>query len=219
MNDKNREWSDKVTKAGRKEMEREIRRKDIIDAAEKLFFSKGYENVAMIDIANEAEMARGTLYQYFKNKNDIYAAIAIRAVKILNEMFQKINQKDLSGIEKIKSLSSTYYQFYKKYTGYYKAYYHSGTFDNSSPNLEKLKNIRRKSFNVIVGATKEGINDGTIRDDIDPEATALIMLLISNDVTNIIPVTRMYMEDYGLTQDVLFERSLELVVRSIEKVR
>lgn len=208
-----------MTKADRKEMEREIRRKDIIDAAEKLFFSKGYENVAMIDIANEAEMARGTLYQYFKNKNDIYAAIAIRAAKILNEMFQEINQKDLSGIERIKSLSSTYYKFYKKYTGYYKAYYHTGTFDYSSPNMEKLRNIRRNSFNVIVGAIKEGINDGTVRDDIDPEATTLIMLLISNDVNNIIPVTQMYMEDYGLTQDVLFERSLELVVRSIENVK
>lgn len=209
-----------MTKADRKEREREIRRKDIIDAAERLFFAKGYDNVAMIDIANEAEMARGTLYQYFKNKDDIYAAIAIRAAKILNEMFQEVNQKDLNGIEKIKSLSVIYYEFYKKYTGYYKAYYHSGAFDyNSSPNLEKLRDIRRNSFRMVVEAIEEGINDGTIRGDIDPVATTLIMLLMSNDVNNIIPVTQMYMDDYGLTQDVLFERNLELVVRSIENVK
>jgi len=209
-----------LTKADRKEREREIRRKDIIDAAERLFFAKGYDNVAMNDIANEAEMARGTLYQYFKNKNDIYAAIAIRAAEILNGMFQQVNQKDLNGIEKIKSLSVTYYEFYKKYTGYYKAYYHSGTFDyNSSPNLEKLRDIRRNSFRMVVEAINEGIKDGTIRKDIDPISTTLIMLLMSNDVNNIIPVTQMYMDDYGLTQDVLFERNLEMVVRSIENVK
>ena len=205
-----------MTKADRKEREREIRRKDIIDAAEKLFFLEGYENVAMNNIAKQAEMARGTLYQYFKNKNDIYAAIAIRAAKILGEMFTEVNEKDQTGIDKIKSLSKTYYEFYKRHTGYYKAYYHSGMFEyESSSNLEKLKEIRIINFQLVVDAIKEGIEDGTIRGDIDPVATTLIMLSMSNNVNNIIPVTQMYMDEYGLTQDELFESNLELVLRSI----
>lgn len=205
-----------MTKAYRKEKERELRRKDIIDAAEKLFFSKGYDNVSMNEIAQEAEMARATIYQYFKNKNDIYAAIAIRAAKILEQMFEEV-PKDLTGIEKIKSLSKTYYQFYKENTGYYKAYYHSGVFDyESSPTEERLEEIRKENFRVVVDAIKSGIKDGTIREDIDPAATTLIMLLMSNNVNNIIPVTQLYMDEYGLTQDELFESNLELVLRSIE---
>lgn len=206
----------RMTKAYRKEREREIRRGDIINAAKMLFFTKGYEKVSMNDIAQEAEMARGTLYQYFKNKNDIYAAIAIQAAKILGEMFEKV-AKNQTGIEKIKSLSTTYYQFYKKYTGYYKSYYHSGVFDyKSSSNMEKLKEIRKMNFQVVVDAIKEGFADETIRKDIDPVATTLIMLSMSNDVNNILPVTQMYMDEYGLTQDELFQRNLELVLRSIE---
>jgi TetR/AcrR family transcriptional regulator len=208
-----------VTKANRKEREREIRIKDIIDAAEILFFSKGYENVSMNDIANETEMARGTLYKYFSNKNDIISAIAIRASKIISEMFLKIDQKEQTGIEKISSICLIYYEFYKKHRGYYEAYYHSGLFDyEDSPNLEKLKKIRTKSFNVVINALNEGIEDGTIRKEIDPIATALIMLSMSNAVNNLLPVTQMYMEDFGLTQDKLFESTLDMVLRSIEKL-
>lgn len=209
-------WWSKLKKASRKKREREIRRKDIIDAAEMLFFNKGYENVSMHEIALEAEMARGTLYQYFKNKNDIYAAIAIRAAEILANMFQEVAD-DQTGIEKIRSLSMTYYQFYKEYTGYYKAYYHSGVFDyHSTPQMEKLKKIRKRNYQFVVDALKEGVADATIRNDIDPVTTTLIMLSMSNNVNNIIPVTQMYMDEYGLTQDELFESNLELVLRSIE---
>jgi TetR/AcrR family transcriptional regulator len=205
-----------VTKAYRKEKEREIRHNDIINTAEKLFFSRGFDKVSMNDIAEQAEMARGTLYLYFKNKNDIYAAIAIRAAKILGEMFSEVPQ-NLTGIEKIRALSSTYYQFYKKHSGYYHAYYHSGVFDyKSSQHMEKLKEVRNINFQVVSDAIKEGFADGTIREDIDPLATTLIMLSMSNNVNNIIPVTQMYMDEYGLTQDELFESSLELVLRSIE---
>ncbi|MCE5213154.1 MAG: hypothetical protein LLF83_00330, partial [Methanobacterium sp.] len=109
-------------------------------------------------------------------------------------------------------------QFYKKHTGYYHAYYHSGVFDyKSSQTMEKLKMVRKINFEVVSNVIRGGFADGTIREDIDPEATTLIMLSMSNNVNNIIPVTEMYMDEYGLTQDELFESSLGLVIRSIEK--
>lgn len=205
-----------MTKAYRKERERELRRNDIIDAAQKLFFKDGYENVSMNEIANEAEMARATIYQYFKNKNDIYASIALQAAVILKEMFTDIPE-DLTGIENIKALSRTYYQFYKEHTGHYKAYYHSGVLEyDDTPILEDLKKARIENFQYVVQAITRGFSDGTIREDIDPVATTLIMLLMSNNVNNIIPVTQMYMDEYGLSQDDLFDINLDLVVRSVE---
>jgi TetR/AcrR family transcriptional regulator len=206
-----------MTKADRRERELEIRSEDIIDAAEKLFFSKGYENVSMNDIAEESEMARGTLYKYFKNKDDIYAAIAIRAAKIIGQEFQKLLSKDQNGIEKIRSICEFYYDFYKKYPGYYKAYYHSGMFKiEGSPTLEKLKVIRNKSFHAAVEAVKEGIKEGNLRKGLDPAVTTLFMLATANNINNISPVTQMYMDEYGLTQEQLFKHSLDMALRSIE---
>ncbi len=209
-----------MLKAERKEKEREMRRNDIIEAAEKLFFSRGYENVTMDDIARELELARGTLYLSFKNKDDIYVAIAIRASKIVGRMFREIDQTGKTGIEKIRSVILTYFKFYKKYPGYYAAYYDTGMFKHeNSPELEELKDIRRNSFGMVVDAVKAGMKDKTIRKDIDPVATTLILLFSTNNALNLTPVTRMYMENYGLAQDALFERTLDMMLRSIENVK
>jgi TetR/AcrR family transcriptional regulator len=205
-----------VSKAERKEREREMRRNEIVDAAEKLFFSRGYENVTMDDIAKDLEMARATLYLSFKNKEDIYAAIAIRASKIVSQMFMEMSQKGMTGIEKVRSVGLIYYEFYRKYTGYYMAYYHTGMFDpDGSPDLEELKSIRINSFRMVVDAVKDGIRDGSIRDDVEPEAATLIMLSMSNNALNLSPVTRMYMENYGLTREKFYEQTIDMMLRSI----
>ncbi|MCD1295533.1 TetR/AcrR family transcriptional regulator [Methanocella sp. CWC-04] len=209
-----------VSKAERKEREKEWRRNEIIDTAEKVFFSRGYENVKMDDIAKEMGLARGTLYLYFKNKEDIYVSIAIRASKIVNQVFTECSQRKTTGIEKVRSLIMSYNEFYKKYPGYYSAYYHSGMFDQKdSPELEELRRIRADSFRMVVDAVLEGIRDGTIRKDVQPEAATLVMLFSTNDVLNLTPVTMMYMKKFGLDQDGLFDITLDMMMRSIENVK
>ena len=194
-----------------------MRREDIIDAAEKLFFSKSYENVSMNDIAVEVEMARGTLYKYFKNKDDIYTAIAIRAAKMIGEEFKVLLSKDQNGIEKMRSICEFYYKFNKKYPGYYNAYYNSTMFEiKDSPTLDKLREIRKTSFSTAVNAVKAGIKDGSLRNDLNPVVTTLYMLATANNINNISPVTQMYMDEYEITHDMLFELTLDMAIRSIE---
>ncbi len=50
------------------------RRKQIIDSAYYLFFSKGYKNTSMADIAAESGISKGLIYRYFKNKEDMLLA-------------------------------------------------------------------------------------------------------------------------------------------------
>ena len=209
-----------MSKAERKEREREMRRNEIVDAAEKLFFARGYENVTMDDIAKELEMARATLYLSFKNKEDIYAAIAIRASKFVREMFQGLNQGGMTGLEKVRFVGLSYYEFYKRHTGYYLAYYHTGMFDqDSTPELAELKKMRVGSMVMFVDAVKEGMKDGSIRDDIDPDETALIILNTGNSALNLSTVTRLYMETYGLTQEKLYKHTIDMMIRSIENIK
>ncbi len=66
-----------------KEKEKEKRREYIIDAAEKLFLDKGYENVPMSDIAEEVGVNRATLYLYFKNKDTLYFAVLLRGLNLM----------------------------------------------------------------------------------------------------------------------------------------
>ena len=57
--------------AERKEREKEHRRNTILDAAEEVFFSKGINLATMDEVAERAELSKGTLYLYFKNKEEL----------------------------------------------------------------------------------------------------------------------------------------------------
>ena len=56
----------------------DLRRKQILDAADKCFASHGFHGASMADLAAEAELSVGQIYRYFENKEAIIAAIALR---------------------------------------------------------------------------------------------------------------------------------------------
>jgi TetR/AcrR family fatty acid metabolism transcriptional regulator len=56
-------------------MDRTDREKIIIDAALKVFSTKGYASTRMADIAKEADMSYGLVYHYFENKEKLFDAI------------------------------------------------------------------------------------------------------------------------------------------------
>ena len=68
----------------RQSRERERRRQQILSAAKRVCISKGFARSKITDIAREAELSVGTLYNYFNNKDELFAALSIRVLKHLN---------------------------------------------------------------------------------------------------------------------------------------
>lgn len=64
----------------------EERKNEILDVAERLFCTKGFDNTSTNDILNEIGIARGTLYYHFKSKEDILDAMIER---LTNQMVEK----------------------------------------------------------------------------------------------------------------------------------
>jgi len=62
-------------KLSRREREKLRHRNQMLAAALDLFSEKGFHNVSMHEIAKKAEFAIGTLYKFFKNKEDLYKAL------------------------------------------------------------------------------------------------------------------------------------------------
>lgn len=86
------------------------RKNEILDTAQKLFNTKGYENTSINEIVNEIGIAKGTLYYYFKTKEEMYDSIIERFCENLIDIAKKIvNEKELNAIEKIKAI------LYEKY--------------------------------------------------------------------------------------------------------
>ncbi len=67
----------------------DARRAQLLDAAKRVFARRGYPRTNIADICKEAGVARGTIYQYFRNKRDVLIAllddVAARAAKVLAE--------------------------------------------------------------------------------------------------------------------------------------
>lgn len=127
----------------RSELEKEKRRNDILNAAEKLFFSKGYENVSMKDISKEVKFSRSTIYLYFENKEELFFAIVLRGIRIMNKMIKEGVQKAETGFTKIIAFRNASYEFTKEYPDYLKVYNYllSGRFDldNIEPGEYKIE--------------------------------------------------------------------------------
>lgn len=93
----------KVTESHRYDL-----RQKIIDVALTSFSKYGYDKTRMEDIASTAEVAKGTLYLYFKNKEDLFTAISERNIENLKNHFVTIfNNKE----ELISGLQNFYKQF------------------------------------------------------------------------------------------------------------
>ncbi len=69
-----------------------VRMNEILDAAENLFYSKGYDETAVSDIVNEIGVAQGTFYNYFASKESVLDAVVNRHLsKTYREMEDIVN--------------------------------------------------------------------------------------------------------------------------------
>ena len=77
-----------MEKVSRKEREYQIRREEILKAAEKIFAQNGFYNSTVAEIAKESEFAIGTLYQFFTNKEELYYTMMMRSLISFTKHFK-----------------------------------------------------------------------------------------------------------------------------------
>ncbi|HWP79026.1 MAG TPA: TetR/AcrR family transcriptional regulator [Candidatus Acidoferrum sp.] len=82
--------------------EPEIRKNEILDVAEQLFETKGFDGTSTNDILEKAGIARGTLYYHFKSKEDIMDALIERIkTRIVSAATQVASDKDMPVFERL----------------------------------------------------------------------------------------------------------------------
>lgn len=74
----------------RHEKRGEARKKEILDTAEQLFASNGFDNTSTNDIINAIGIARGTLYHHFTSKEDILDSVIDRIINTLMRSAKEI---------------------------------------------------------------------------------------------------------------------------------
>ena len=155
---------------------KEIARSNILQASIKVFSEKGFHGATMNEIANEVGVSKGTLYTYFKSKEDI-----------LNEIWIMSSQKilDLKNIYKGRDFVEVLEELYDMMA---KSPGLQLSFEVTliSQNNEKIKKINQKSYKSKLESLKIFIQDqqenGSVREDIDADLLAQILTGLYTDV-------------------------------------
>ena len=151
------------------------RKKQIIDAAEEVFTQKGFDQARMDDIAEETGLSKGTLYLYFKSKDDLITAILDRMFQYEFRQFEALKLAEISAVDaiwKIKELLTKdilglqrlmpiIYQFLAL------------AFRNKHVQLA-LKKYINQYVDILVPILQRGIDSGEFR-QVDARETAIAM--------------------------------------------
>lgn len=167
-------------KEDRRNREKARRIEAIVDAAETVILAKGFEAATMDEIAESAELSKGTLYLYFKSKVELYLAICLRGADELNSRFAAVLASRSSGLDMIRKMGEEYLDFVENKPLYFRAfsYYESiqdFEFLQESGYAEQCEKNSSRTLAYMSRALQVGMQDGTIDDHYDPMELALII--------------------------------------------
>ena len=153
----------------RKERERGRRRQQIMVAAKRVFSKKSFNKATMEDIAKEAELSPGTIYLYFKNKEELFASLSLRILQYMSIRLEHVhNEKNKAPKEKLKALKEALYEVYEFDPLVLINMFHlqsSETLKNLSPHLlTDINDLSRQSFKSMARVFEEGIEKGEFID-------------------------------------------------------
>jgi AcrR family transcriptional regulator len=185
--------------AERREREKEQRRNTILDAAEKVFFSKGINLATMEEVAEEAELSKGTLYLYFDSKEELFLGIACRALTLLKRMFEEAVNSKPTGLQKVRAIGEAHFHYSQKYPHYFNmvVHYESSQIDKVEFDsmLQQCHQLGKGVMEVVVGAVVDGLKDGSLRSDLDPVRTAYLLRGLSAGIIQLISREKKHIEE------------------------
>lgn len=201
----------------RRQREKEQRRTGILDAAERLFFTKSYEEVSMDGIAREVELNKATLYLYFENKEALYAAIVLRGIALLKDKFTECMAKDAPGIVKVVLMGQAYYQFSEEHPEYLRMihFYGSERFSKENPCTAEIGKGYGSCRMVLRDAVRQGIDDGSIRGDLDPFLTSMYLMISFMGILSMEEKWKLVIEEEGFGYEEYCSRFFRFILPSL----
>jgi AcrR family transcriptional regulator len=160
--------------AARRAREKRERREAILDAAERVFGEKGAAHATMEDVADAAEVSKGTVYLYFKSKDDLFVALTHRPLDaVLARFAALLEDRGLDGLTLLRRLIEAHAEVVHAHAPHFRLAMASlcGGFepDPSTPNLGVYGQRVRTLRGTYLEAIERGMSDGSIRTDLSPD--------------------------------------------------
>lgn len=203
----------------RKEREKERRRQDIILAAEKVFFSKGFDQSTMDDVADQAELSKGTLYLYFKSKVELHWEITKKGMNRLSEMIMKSISIDATGLDNLTQMGEVFYHFSMDEPVYFNSlmFFEGKDIEELTMKSGMLESWFLESpIKILYEVVESGIKDGSIRGDLPVPAVANTLWAQTLGVLQVIRNKKEVFELLDTSGDAVMQCHYELLLNGVK---
>jgi AcrR family transcriptional regulator len=204
----------------RRAEEKEQRREAIVDAAEQVFTTTGFEAATMEDVAKVARVSRALVYLYFKNKSELHFAICARALRLLRERFIAAAEQHARGYDQVVALGAAYIAFADEYPWYFLAL---SRFEAHAPEdvedgstEQSVLECGRAVHQVTVDCLVRGMRDGSVRADLDnPLLAAMSLWAFTHGLIQLARTKRHFFSQIGITTPQFAEYAIDFGMRGL----
>ncbi|MEN6552761.1 MAG: TetR/AcrR family transcriptional regulator [Methanobacterium sp.] len=221
----------------RMERRKKERKNEIMDVAEKMIAQKGVQGMTMKEVAEKVDVATGTLYVYFKNKNSLCAAVNARINRQMRVIMEEESASCLNACKKIKATIDVVLEFKEKHPDKWSAFkelllvhYDTGNLnaacsdngcnindfkDISDENIRDLLMEDKKMSQLMEDIYQQGIQEGCIKSELDLLPTILFMRMSLFTALEPIPYAQRILKAENIDHEHFLEVVLDLMRRAV----
>jgi TetR/AcrR family fatty acid metabolism transcriptional regulator len=146
----------------------------IIEAAVKVFAEKGFYLAKVSDVAKAANVADGTIYLYFKNKDDLLINLFEQKMELILQRFKAYLKDIIDPVEKLHRFVDFYFILIKEDKDLADVF--QVELRQSAKFLKDYHNQKFLDFlSMIKSIIQEGMNNGFFRTDLNPDIVKIMI--------------------------------------------
>lgn len=199
----------------RRQQEIEHRKALILEAAERIMAQHGLHGLHIDLVAQETQLAKGTIYLYFKNKEAILSYLTVKARNMLHKVFVRIERKPIAPIEQIKEIVLANYSFYKKHPLYYDlvSLYEA---NNTLTETEEMYQTSEQISRLVAGIAARAKAEGSLNPNIDPMLFTMCLWGMTVGMLQLIKVRGKFLkEKMHLSEKKMLDTFIESLIHGI----
>jgi AcrR family transcriptional regulator len=148
----------------------------IIESASELFASSEYHEVCMDDIAVQAKVGKGTLYNLFTSKEDLYFSIIRHRLGELISILERTYDSRNDTLKNLRSLILHLHKFMSKHPDFYLLWKKEETLSGGASRQPELSDLHGRVIELIVNVLKRGETEGVLLPANDHGLVAHVLL-------------------------------------------
>jgi AcrR family transcriptional regulator len=153
------------------------KREKVFKAAVSEFASKGYRNASMNSVVKVAQISKGSLFQYFRTKRDLFDGIVEMAVNEVKSYLKGVREESvpLSFRERLEKLLRAGFEFIDKHPLLARIYFHLLQSGEAPFGAERIRRLHRLSDEFLAELIRQSIQRGELRRDVDVDRAAFLL--------------------------------------------